>query len=418
MATAEKFPQLAEFVRGWRILLLAVMGIAISINAVLLYGFGALVGPFEQAFGWQRSDQQAAITFLYGGAVVGLQAVGWLNIRFGAKRVTIGSLLLMAVGYLSCIAWLGGSVWRLYVVFALLPIIGMGALATTWTQLIVSWFVYNRGLALAVGLSGTGITAALVPQLMTWTVAHYSWPGVFVGLALLNLAVMAVALIWFQLPEAAPLSRSESQQPEMVGGGLSFRQGLLSSRFWLCNLSLALVVSAIVGIVTNTIPMLLDRGFSAAEAAAIFGFFGLSLIAGRLVVGYLLDRFWPPLIASVSLFLPVIGYLIFLFGSQDVVMLAVAVALFGLGAGAEFDIAAFLIAKYFGIGDYTRLFGFHQGLITVASAAAPLLFAALYTWSGGYQWLLVYCLVSTAAGSLLLLALGRVPQFSHGTPPE
>ena len=53
------------------------------------------------------------------------------------------------------------KVWSLYAAFFLLPIVGMGALAVTWTQLLNLWYVRNRGLALALGLSGTGITAAV-----------------------------------------------------------------------------------------------------------------------------------------------------------------------------------------------------------------------------------------------------------------
>jgi len=122
-------PDLTELKQSWRILLLSVLGIAISINAVLLYGFGTLVVSFEQAFSWDRSALQVAITFLYGGAVIGLQLVGWLNLRYGIKQVTVVSLFVMALGYLACTWFIGGSIWTLYIAFGVLPIIGMGALA-------------------------------------------------------------------------------------------------------------------------------------------------------------------------------------------------------------------------------------------------------------------------------------------------
>ena len=407
---------LAEFKSAWKILLVSVLGIAISINAVLLYGFGAFVGPFEEVFSWSRSEQQISITFLYGGAVIGLQLVGWLNLHFGIKRVTIISLFLMAMGYLACTQLIGGSVWSLYIAFALLPIIGMGALAVTWTQLIALWFVENRGLALAIGLSGTGITAAVTPNIMAWSIEQYSWQAPFVLLASMNLLMIPIALLWFRVPK---IQKQETTEHTITAGktefsfeGMTFRQGFTSIKFWICNISLCLVVSAVVGMVTNTIPILKDAGFSSADAAFIFSFFGLSLITGRLVVGYLLDRLWPPAVAAVSLILPAVGCMIFLSSNQEFGALALAVALFGLGAGAEFDIAAFLIAKYFGIGDYGRLFGFHQGLITVASSLAPLMFAAMYSATGSYQMLLIYCTVGTLIGPLLLLFLGKVPEFS------
>ena len=99
----------AEFRQSWRVLLLAIAGIMISINAALLYGFGVLVIPLQAEFGWERPALQAAISFLFGGAVIGLQLVGWLNLRFGIKRVTVVSLLTMALGYLAT-TQIGGEV--------------------------------------------------------------------------------------------------------------------------------------------------------------------------------------------------------------------------------------------------------------------------------------------------------------------
>lgn len=46
---------LTEFRQGWYIVILSVVGVAISINAALLYGFGVLVIPFEEAFGWSAA---------------------------------------------------------------------------------------------------------------------------------------------------------------------------------------------------------------------------------------------------------------------------------------------------------------------------------------------------------------------------
>jgi MFS family permease len=410
---------LTEFKQAWQIVALSVIGVAISINAALLYGFGVLVIPLGQAFGWARSELQASITSLFGGAVIGLQLVGWLNLRFGMKRVTVASLLSMALGYLAT-TQIGGSIWSLYIAFFLLPIIGMGALAVTWTQLLNLWFHRNRGLALAIGLSGTGLTAALVPRLLGWGIEQWDWRAAFVILALLNVALgLPLTLWWFRLPArkaaAAGSTQAGDDGPQLVLSGMSFREGMASPRFWICNLALSLVVSAVVGLVTSTVPILRDKGLSAADATLVFSYFGVSLIVGRLLVGYLLDRLWPPGIAAFSLALPAVGCLILLSGSTDLALLSVAAALIGLGAGAEFDIAAFLIARYFGLKDYGRLFGVHQGLITVASATAPLLFAAMLSLTSAYWAMLTYCTGATLLGASLLLTLGRSPQFAVRT---
>jgi MFS family permease len=405
-----------EFRQAWKVLILAVMGIAISINAALLYGFGTLVVPFEQAFGWSKSSQQAAITFLFGSAVVALQLVGWFNLRYGIKKVTVVSLILISLGYLAT-TQIGGPIWTLYLAFAILPLIGMGAIAVTWTQLLTLWYERNRGLALAVGLSGTGLTAATIPRLMSWGIEQWDWRAAFVILALLNLLVLLpLTLLWFRLPEKIAETDANPQKAAGVLAGVSFREGMGSLKFWTCNLALGLVISSIVGMVTGTVPMLQARGLSASEANTIFSGFGISLILGRLLIGYLIDRLWPPAVAAISLALPALGCLIYLGDSNSTLALLGAAVLVGFGAGAEFDIAAFLIARYFGLREYGRLFGVHQGLNTVASALAPLLFATMLSQTGSYNGMLTYSLICCIVGPLLLLTLGRAPRFAVAQP--
>jgi len=402
---------LSEFRNGWRVLLLSVVGIAISINAALLYGFGTLVVPLEEAFGWSKSEQQVAISFLFGGAVVSLQTVGWFNLRFGIKRVTVISMILISLGYLAT-TQLQGSVWSLYLAFALLPLVGMGALAVTWTQLLSLWYDRNRGLALAIGLSGTGLTAATIPQLLSWGIEQWDWRAAFVILALLNLLILLpLTLLWFKI--SSKTSKTDSGQAKELENlpGMSFREGMRSRKFWTCNLALGLVISSIVGMVTSTVPMLQSRGLSASDANLIFSGFGIALIFGRLLIGYLIDRMWPPGVSAISLALPAIGCLIYLSGTVEFTPLLLAAILVGFGAGAEFDIAAFLVARYFGLREYGRLFGVHQGLNTVASALAPLLFALMLSRTGSYSLMLTYAIACSLIGPLLLLTLGRVPRF-------
>jgi MFS family permease len=289
----------------------------------------------------------------------------------------------------------------------------MGTLAVTWTQLLSLWYDRNRGLALAVGLSGTGLTAAIIPRLLGWGIEHWDWRAAFVILALLNLLVLLpLTLLWFRLPGALTKSASKTTDNALLElPGMSFREGMRSGKFWICNLALSMVVSSVVGMVTSTIPLLQSRGLSASDAGLIFSGFGISLIFGRMLIGYLLDRLWPPAVAAFSLMMPAVGCVLYLNGGVDFHLLVLAAVLVGFGAGAEFDIAAFLVARYFGLREYGRLFGVHQGLNTVASALAPLLFAFMLSRTGDYSAMLMYCLACCVVGPLLLLTLGRVPRF-------
>jgi MFS family permease len=199
---------------------------------------------------------------------------------------------------------------------------------------------------------------------------------------------------------------------------VSFAEGLRSPRFWMLNLALSLVVACIVAMVTSGVPLLRDKGLDATDAARIFGSFGLSLIFGRVIVGYLVDRFWAPGVAAVALALPALGcVLLSMAGAGDTALLVVGVMLIGIGSGAEFDVAAFLMSRYFGLRDYGRLFGVHLGLITLASTLAPWLFGRLYRSTGNYDTMLMVCGVIFLGGGLVLLALGRYPHFTAAPHP-
>jgi MFS family permease len=418
-ATALVMKSSGEFRRGWRMVLLAFIGAASTVSVTLLYGFGAMVLPLSNAFGWARGDLQIAIACMSGGIVVATQLAGWLNLRVGLRRLTLLSLLVLPLAYLALTGLRGSIVW-LYLGFFLVPIAGVGVTFVSWTQLITQWFDQRRGMALAIVLCGSGVAAALLPPAISWAVERWGWWAGFLVMGLPGL-VLTLPLTWRYLKEgpgalqavAAPdamvaAKESQAQQPS------DFRRHVRSRKFWIMNVSLTLVVSAVVGMVTNTVPLLRDMGLSATQAGTVFSSFGAALIVGRLVVGWLIDRFWAPGVAALALALPSVGCAI-LAGADaqsSSALLALAVALVGVGAGAEFDIAAYLIARYFGLRDYGRLFGIQLGLVTAGSVIGPVAFAAMYKATGGYGSLLSYCIGSCIVGPLLLLTLGRQPARS------
>lgn len=411
---------LTEFKRAWRIVVLATLGLAINSNSAMLYAFGSMVVPLQQAFAWERADLQTAVSFLFMGSILGSQIVGWLNLRFGMKRVTLISLGALSLAYVG-MTHIGPSIVHLYVMFLVASVASMGTMHVTWTTLVNLWFERNRGLALALVLSGTGLAAMLVPSAVSAVVTRWNWQAAFWLMAALPVAlVLPLVLAWMKEPERAQPEASvagptAAERPSLPG--LSFAEGMRSARFWMLNLALSLVVACIVAMVTNGVPLLRDKGLQAADAARIFGSFGLSLILGRVIVGYLVDRVWAPGVAAVALALPALGcVLLSQAGAGDTALLVAGVMLIGIGSGAEFDVAAFLMSRYFGLRDYGRLFGVHLGLITAASTLAPWLFGQLYRSTGNYDALLTVCGVVFLGGGLVLLALGPYPKDPRFAP--
>ncbi|AVD90085.1 MFS transporter [Pseudomonas sp. SWI44] len=402
----------SEFRRGWRVVLLGLFGICTSITAALLYAFGTLVIPLEQAFGWSRGDLQASISFLFAGVAISTQMVGWLYRRYGLRRVAIVSIMLQIVGYFAITQIQGAIAW-LYLAFFSMPIVCAGTIAITWTQLVNLWFERNRGLALAVILCGTGLMAMILPPLLSRLIGAYGWQAGFIALGAMPLLfTLPLALMWLRMPVEVAAADPLTAQPQPSLSGMSFRQALRSGKYWGFNIALILSVSLTVGMVTNIVPMLQSKGLSAQQASQIFSTFGISIIGGRLLVGYLLDRYSPSLVAAVSLALPALGCAIFFFGgSQHVPLLMLATLCIGASAGAEFDLAAFLMARYFGLKDYARIFGLHLCLITIVSGMVPMLFGHLFDVYGSYSAVLVSCFFCAIIGPIILLWLRMEPAF-------
>jgi MFS family permease len=398
---------LAEFRRGWHILVLAVLGVATCVTATVLYGFGVLVIPLQKAFGLARADLQLSITCLFLGAGVACHLAGVLNQRYGMRGVTMLSLLALSLGYLA-LTLFHGTLWHLYLAFALLAFAGVGTLQVTWSHLVNEWFERNRGLALAIVLSGTGLAASVLPPVLTWAIARWDWRAGFVVMAAPTLLLtLPLTLMWMR----SPARLAATHRTDAVLLGESWSSAIRGRKFWTLTVALTLAVSAVLGLLTSVIPLLRDEGFDAATASGIFSSFGVSLVAGRIVVGYLLDRLWPAGISAAALALPAIGCFMLATIHSNVPALVAACALIGIGTGAEFDISAYLLARYFGMRDFSRLYGLSLGILTFVSALAPALFGILYRSSGSYDSMLKVAIGCFIVGPGLLLTLGQVPRW-------
>lgn len=285
----------------------------------------------------------------------------------------------------------------------------------TWTQVVNLWFDKNRGLALAMILSGSGIAGLVLPPLVTTAVEMWGWRGGFMSMAILPLVItLPLALMWLSSSERKPAAAGAAVDGPAILPGILFPVAVRSWRYWTINISMVLVASAIIVMVVNTVPLLQDKGYSAIEASQIFGAFGISLVAGRVLVGYLVDRLWAPGVAFVALALPALGCFFLVAMGGNPMLVVVGVAMVGIGAGAEFDVAAFLVARYFGMRDYGRLFGLQMAVISGGICLAPAGAAFLYQIFGNYDAVLLVNMGLFLVGSAMLLALGRYPQLPAG----
>jgi predicted MFS family arabinose efflux permease len=394
-----------ELSRNWLILLSASAGVICSSIVLPFYSIGALVIPITTEMGWSRAEFQLAILFSTGTGVLTAPIVGWMIDQYGARLLAISGLFGLSISFVAA-SFMNGELWMLYAIYTSIALLGAGTIPVTWTRAVTSLFFRQRGLALGIMLSGTGVCGMLVPQYTVWLVENFGWRNAYLGLALLPM-LGALPLVFFFFHPGAAIS-SDPESIEANNSGFTLRQTTRNYRFWVLLLSILIVYMAMSGIMPNFIPALVDQGLSATDAAFAMSFFGAAVIAGRLIVGYLVDRLWAPAVAAVAIGLPVIGSLMLL-GVPTFTTACIAAVLLGFAAGAELDLMSFLAARYFGLKHYSQIYAWLYAALALASGFAPMLFARIYDVTQSYDIGFAIAAVLFAIGALMLLLMGRYP---------
>jgi predicted MFS family arabinose efflux permease len=152
--------------------------------------------------------------------------------------------------------------------------------------------------------------------------------------------------------------------------------------------------------------MLIDRGYSANEAASVLAATGLSAFAARIVTGLCLDFLAGPVLAAVVMLMPVAGLALLWSGAGGAAPL-VAGILCGLGNGAEVDLLGFFVSRYFGRRSFGAIYGLIFSCFTIGIGIGPGILGRGYDSSHSYDGVLLAFVFVLLAASGLFLALGR-----------
>jgi len=402
----------SEFRLGWKVLFAATIGVACGASPIPFNVIGFTIAPLTQEFGWSRTQILLPITIFGVVAALLAPAFGWMADRLGVRRVALWSLLAFALSF-AAIALTPASLAGYYVLWLLVGLVGIGSTPVTWSRAINMWFFRRRGLALGILLLGTSLAAMVVPRLAVWAIEAYGWRAMFAIVALLPLLIALPLGVWlFREP------RPEEQPAGIKGAtgkltGVTLATAVRDYRFWLIWLSTAVIALSFGGAFINLPAMLADRGFSAQTAASVMGILGLGILAGRIITGALLDRFWAGFVGFPLLCLPALSSLILINGEVSFAAAAFAAFLLGFAAGAESDLIAYLAGRYFGMANYGKIYGMLYMPFGIFSAISPIVYARVRDITGSYDPILLVAIFAYLVGGALLLLLGRYPELTE-----
>jgi MFS family permease len=383
-----------------------MIGLAFGLAGINFYTQGLFVRPLQEEFGWSRSDIGAAAFFLTLTVVIGAPVVGSMVDRFGVRRPIAFSMCALAAGFAALGAMPGGLLLYGFIQVTMAGL-ALGTTPITFSRAVNGHFDAARGLALGLTLCGTGIGATLAPPIISYLIETHGWRAAYYSMALSVLCVMPLVVAAIGARPHAAASGTATDHLPAETDAIPLAAMLRSPTLLRLLAIFFLLAVGISGLVMHLVPMLRDQGMEPAAAAAVQARLGIAVIAGRFVIGALVDHFFAPRITALALCITATGILsLALLGPTAAPLAAFAV---GFALGAEVDMIGYLCVRYFGLGNYGRRYGILYGSFALGTGLSPLLIALLAERWANYETALLVCAGFVITSAALLVTAPAFP---------
>jgi MFS family permease len=395
------------------------LGVLTGFATVFIYSFSFMVKPLQHDFGWNREQVSRAFSLAAISVAICSPFMGRLFDRYEPRKIIASFMVALGIG-LASLAWLTPHLPQLYATAIFIGIAGSGTYQLGYARVVASCFERRLGGALSIVVAGSGVGSLLLPPLVQHLIAGYGWRHTYLLLALLPLLIGAPLTLLYARTLRTDRAGAHRVAPAQTEGA-TWREAVNSRSFWLLALGVCFVSLCGNGALAHLAPMLSDRALKLGEAALVVSILGGSSLAGRLLLGWLLDYFKGSYIATFSLLSAGLG--IFLLAhASSFRSAAVAALIGGLGMGCELDLIPYMLKRYFGLRSLSTLYGSIYSVFAVAGAIAPLLLGHMYDISGSYTAILSILAGATMAISFTMLALPAYSRIgpTHGVakPPS
>jgi len=354
-----------------------------------------------------------AITYLIFAPIM-----GWLTDRVGGRKVISFFCLFLGGG-----TFLMGQAESLLASAVFFGIVGLGA-AAMWVPsatLIQKWFGTNkRGLALGILNASAGAGFGLMGLFLPLIVSKYNWRfGWFIlGIAGLFLFLLN-GLLLRDRPEDMGLSPWGGKLGEARGKDFPKRadylQVLKQSQFWIVGISYLLIAYAsyaLIDFIVTYGKMELNIPYGVASLfITVAAFTG---IPGGILIMILSDSIGTKRSLGLTYILVSLSILFIVFSGNNVLLLIVGVAWFGVLYGGIFPLVAACARDHFP----REITGTVLGLLTIfyglGAMASPIVTGHLADVTGTFRWSFGLGACVSLLSGLLIGFLRKPKEFEEG----
>jgi predicted MFS family arabinose efflux permease len=392
------------------ILAAACCGGFVSFGSLLVFTFGIFLKPLTAEFGWSRAQVSLAFTVAALTVAACSPYTGRLLDRYPARYIVLPCMLIYGLAF-SSLSLLTQHLWHLLAVFVVLGIVGNGTTQLGYARVISAWFDRGRGRALSAVMAGVGLGSIVFPPFAQALISAYGWRMAYalLGGTILLLGIPLTAAFLYEPQHRIP--QEGVAHPHSIH--ITVRSCLHNSAFLSLTAALVLFSVATNGVIGHLSPLLTDRGFPAESAAATLAVLGFASLSSRLITGYLMDRFFAARAVACMFTLCAAGILIVVFAHHAWPAYAGALMI-GAGLGAESDAVPFLLSRYFGLRNFSELYGYTWSAYAVAGALGPLVMGRFFDRTHSYEAVLLWFFGLVLVAALLF---SRLPRYANARHP-
>ncbi|MCA1755365.1 MAG: MFS transporter [Spirochaeta sp.] len=393
-----------------------------------IFTYGVFFDALHTELGWSRAAISAAPSLA--SLVMGFTAMlfGRLTDVTGPRRILSAAGIAVTLGYL--IMSRMTMQWHLLVAYPIFIGVAFGSHDVVTLSAVARWFERRRGRMSAIVKVGTGTGQVIGPAAAAVLISLFGWRNAYLWIAVVTGPLVFLAARWMYrspedagvphqdaaiLPGFAPASvavaEASTPTPPPVDASAPVavpepppqraREMMRRPEFIRLGIAQGAVLFCTPIIIVHLVPHATDLGLDRAVAAGLLSVIGGFSIAGRMVMGSIIDKVGGRRALLYCYAIMLAAFVLLQFAAGPLLLYLFAL-IYGFAHGGIFTCVSPFVAELFGVRVHGLLFGTIIFVGTLAGSIGPTVAGAVFDLSGSYRpaFLLLIVLLLVAAGSI------------------
>ncbi|MET0239920.1 MAG: MFS transporter [Sphingobium sp.] len=344
--------------------------------------FSVLAVPFAMEFGATRMVVMLAMTATLLVTAISSPFAGRLLDLVSIRRLMLLGSLALGAGFMAAsVATTFVQILIIYAVLLAPANVLIGPLAAS--VLLSRWFDQDRGRALGIAALGISLGGFGFPPFIQYLIETVGWRPALQILASL-VFLLSMGACWMVVDRrATPLGAIAGATPQdmpMAMGAI-----FANREFWLMSLVFGVLLTGMMGLVTNLVPLAMDRGIPLSMATLLISALSLGSVAGKVAFATFADR----LASKAILFFGAGGFLLgmscFLVPQWGFGVMVAGAAIVGFTNGSAVPLQTIVAARTFGLHNVGRVVGLLNLTVMLVGLFVPPAFGLIRDLTGEYD---------------------------------